>query len=192
MKRGLWLVVIAVLAVGCTVQDQGGQWKFYGPPGPPGPAGPPGPPGPPGPAGPPGPPGPMGAAGPPGPSGAAGPQGVAATWESFRDILFDYDKSEIRASEAAKINEITAYMRQNPQINLRIDGYADPRGAAGYNQKLSERRVAAVRDALIKAGTPAERISTGAFGEARPKCTDKTEDCWQRDRRVEVFVTTNK
>ncbi len=83
-------------------------------------------------------------------------------------------------------------MRQNPPVNLRIDGYADPRGSNQYNQKLSERRVNAVRDALAKAGVPAARVSTGAFGEKRPKCTENNEACWQQERRVEVFVTTNK
>jgi peptidoglycan-associated lipoprotein len=186
MRRGLWLGVIALLVLGCQVTPQGGEWKFYGPPGPPGPQGPPGPPGP---AGPPGPPGPPGLAGPAGPSGPAGAAGAAAQWRSFADILFDYDKSDVRASETSKITDIAKYMQGDPSINLRIDGFADPRGTSKYNLALSQRRVSAVRDALIKAGVPAGRISTGHFGEQRPKCTDKTEECWQRDRRVEVLVT---
>jgi peptidoglycan-associated lipoprotein len=83
-------------------------------------------------------------------------------------------------------------MRQNSSVNLRIDGFADPRGADKYNLALSERRVNAVRDALVKAGVAAGRISPGHFGEARPKCTESNEVCWQRDRRVEVFITTNR
>ncbi len=94
MKRGLWLVVIALLAVGCAVEPMaGGTWKLYGPPGPPGP---PGPAGPPGPLGPPGPPGPPGIAGPTGPPGTAGAPGAAASWESFRDILFERTCVRIR------------------------------------------------------------------------------------------------
>lgn len=189
MRRGLSLVVIALLAVGCAVTPQGGEWKFYGPPGPPGPAGPPGPPGPAGPPGPPGPPGLAGPAGPSGPAGAAGAAGAAAQWRSFADILFDYDKSNIRASEAAKITDVAKYMQSDPSVNLRIDGYADPRGTSQYNLALSQRRVGAVRDALVKEGVPGNRISTGHFGEQRPKCNEKTEACYQMDRRVEIFVT---
>ena len=191
MRRGLWSAAVVLLAVGCSVYQPEGStgWKFYGPPGPPGPAGPPGPMGP---AGPPGPMGPPGAQGPAGPPGAQGVAGAAAAWESFKDILFDFDKADIRAGETSKIAEITAYMRQNPSVNLRIDGYADPRGTNPYNLALSERRVNAVRDAIVKAGTPADRVSTGAFGEARPKCKESTEACWQRDRRVEVFITTGR
>jgi outer membrane protein OmpA-like peptidoglycan-associated protein len=43
----------------------------------------------------------------------------------------------------------------------------------------------------MKAGVPAEKIQTGAFGELRPKCSDKSEACWQLDRRVEVLMGTN-
>lgn len=190
MRRGLWLVVVALLAVGCTVQEQSTVgWKLYGPPGPPGPAGPPGPPGPAGPPGPPGPPGPSGLAGPAGPAGPTGAAGAAAQFVTFRDILFDYDKSNVRASERDKINDIVAHARQNPQASFRLDGHADPRGNDRYNLALSDRRVKAVRDALVAGGVAAGRISTGAFGEKQLKCSEQNEECWQRDRRVEVGVT---
>jgi peptidoglycan-associated lipoprotein len=51
-----------------------------------------------------------------------------------------------------------------------------------------ERRVGAVRDALIQAGVSADRIETGAFGVERLKCNEATEQCWKRDGRVEVLV----
>jgi outer membrane protein OmpA-like peptidoglycan-associated protein len=47
-----------------------------------------------------------------------------------------------------------------------------------------------VRDALIRAGVPANKIQTGAFGEERPMCYDSTAACQQRDRRVEVLIRT--
>jgi len=109
--------------------------------------------------------------------------------QSFRDILFDYDKSNIRASESSKITDIVNYMTQNPSASLRIDGYADPRGTNQYNMVLSQKRVNTVRDALVKAGVAQSRIAPSHYGEARPKCTEKTEACWQLDRRVEVFVS---
>jgi outer membrane protein OmpA-like peptidoglycan-associated protein len=135
--------------------------------------------------------GPIGATGTQGSIGAAGAQGPAGAvvhWESFRDFLFDFDKSDVRASEAEKAPEIAAYMKTNPSIQVGIDGYADPRGTNQYNLALSQRRVEAVREALIQAGVPADRIQTGFFGEARLKCSESTEACWQRDRRVEVFI----
>jgi hypothetical protein len=49
-----------------------------------------------------------------------------------------------------------------------------------------------VPDALIKAGVPADKILTGSFGESRLICNQATEECWQRDRRVEVLISTSK
>jgi outer membrane protein OmpA-like peptidoglycan-associated protein len=125
-------------------------------------------------------------------AGVAGESGAAGTkWTAFRDILFDFDKSNVRANEMNEISEIAAYVQKNPSVTVGIDGHADPRGADRYNQSLSERRVGAVKDALMTAGVPSAKILTGAFGESRLKCNDQTEECWQRDRRVEVLMGTN-
>jgi peptidoglycan-associated lipoprotein len=137
--------------------------------------------------------GPMGPAGPMGAQGPAGPQAAAVKkWSSFRDFLFDTDKSDIRSNEMSKVSDVAAYMKQNPSIQVGIDGYADPRGTDSYNQSLSGRRVSAIRDALVRAGVSGDRIKTGAFGEQRLQCNESTQECWQRNRRVEVLISTAK
>ena len=138
--------------------------------------------------------GPMGPAGPMGAQGPAGPAGVQTAavknWSSFRDFLFSFDQSAIRANETSHVNDVAAYLKQNPTARVGIDGHTDPRGTDAYNQSLSERRVNAIRDALVTAGVPSDKIHTGAFGESQPKCSESTESCWQRDRRVEVLIGT--
>lgn len=190
MRRALLLSVLALFAVACTARPNGGPtgWNIYGPVGPAGVAGPAGPAGPQGPAGPGGP------AGVQGPSGSMGAQGQAGAvsvmrWTKFKDILFDFDKSDVRSNETSKIADIASYLQQNPSTLIGIDGYADPRGTDNYNQALSERRVNSIRDALVGAGVPAAKITTGAFGEMRLKCAVPTEECWQSDRRVEVLIS---
>ena len=139
--------------------------------------------------------GPMGPAGPQGAQGPAGPAGdqaeAAKQWSSFRDFLFDFDKSAIRSNETSHVSDIAAYMMQNPTARVGIDGHTDPRGTDSFNQGLSERRVNAIRNALVEAGVSASKIHTGAFGESQPKCNESTEACWQRDRRVEVLIGTD-
>jgi peptidoglycan-associated lipoprotein len=69
-----------------------------------------------------------------------------------------------------------------------IDGYTDSRGTSQYNLPLSQRPVTTVRDALIQAGVSADRIETGTFGTDRFVCNPSTEQCSQREGRVEVLV----
>ena len=192
MRRGLFFAVLALFAVGCSVRPIGGDtgWTIYGPPGPAGPQGVAGP------AGPEGPQGPRGSGGAQGVAGSMGTQGatrvVVGNWTKFKDILFDFDRSDIRSNETSKVADVASYVQQNPTTMVGIDGYADPRGTDQYNQALSQRRVDAIRDALLKAGVPRDKIQTGAFGEMRPKCQEATEACWQSDRRVEVLIGTAK
>ncbi len=128
-----------------------------------------------------------------GPAGITGAQGAAAPapgtrWTPLKEIMFDFDRTDIRYSESRKPAEIAAYVSQNPSVRLGIDGYTDSRGTSQYNPSLSQRRVTTVRDALIQAGVPADRIETGTFGTDRPMCNPSTEQCSQRDGRVEVLV----
>jgi peptidoglycan-associated lipoprotein len=140
-----------------------------------------------------GPMGPAGPAGAQGPVGSVGPQALASSDNravNFRDILFDFDKSDIRPNEMSKITDIAAYMEKNSLSQVGINGYADPRGTDPYNQALSERRVNSIRNALVKAGIASDKIQSDAFGEQRPLCKESTEACWQRDRRVDVGFRT--
>jgi len=125
--------------------------------------------------------GPAGAQGPVGATGARGVVGVVEGWTSYREFLFDYDRSDMQAADSRKINEIAAYLKQNPSLKVGVDGSMDPRGTDPRNQGLSDRRVTAVRNALIQAGVPAQRIQTGAFGD----------EGLRRDRRVEVLISTS-
>ena len=176
MRRALMFGVLALFAVGCSSRPMGGEtgWKVYGPAGPEGPAGLAGPAGPAGPSGPAGAPGMAGPAGPagspglaglsgqPGLSGGQGSQGAAARWESFKDILFDFDRSNVRTDERDTIKQIVQFMKEHPTFEVGLEGYADPRGTDAYNQALSERRVKAIRDALVASGAVKDGIRIGA------------------------------
>lgn len=128
-------------------------------------------------AGPTGPTGPAGVQGATGATGAAGVVGIVPCWVAYRTFWFDAGKSDTRASDATVVTEIAAYMKANPSLQIGIDGYMDPKA-----QDLSTHRVNAVRDALIQAGVPTEKIKIGAFGDAKNR----------QDRRVEVLIDTGK
>jgi len=130
-----------------------------------------------------------------GPAGITGAQGAPASspqpgarWTLVKEFMFDYDRPDIRYSESRKPAEVAAYMSQYPSVRFGIAGYTDRQSTDQYNLPLSQRRVANVRDALIQAGVPADRIETGTFGTDRFMCNSSSEQCSQREGRVEVLV----
>jgi len=118
--------------------------------------------------------------------GATGPTGLVG-WTAFREVWFDSGQANIRPSEMNTVSDVATYMRQNPSLKVGLDTYADTRGTDAYNQALGQRRVDAVRDALINAGLPANKIQTGAFGETRYQCNESADGC----RRVGVLIRTD-
>jgi len=117
-----------------------------------------------------------------GPGEAAQDAETAATatpsWTAFHEFLFDFDSRRIEPSDKQKITEIAAYMTAHPEVQLGVDGSADPHGNGLRNQTLTDGRIAAVHDALIHAGVPADRIHLGDFADPGLR----------RDRQVEVVL----
>jgi peptidoglycan-associated lipoprotein len=103
--------------------------------------------------------------------------------QSVKDVYFDYDKSDVRASEQASIQADVAFLQQHPNINFTIEGHCDERGSTEYNLALGDNRASAVKNALVGAGIAADRIKTASLGKERPFCTESNEACWQQNRR---------
>jgi peptidoglycan-associated lipoprotein len=108
----------------------------------------------------------------------------------LEDALFDYDKSTIRsdASVALKsdVDVIRSILVSYPSQKLLIEGYADERGSEEYNLALGDRRARAAQDFLTSMSVPAGQLDVISYGKERPVCTDQTEACWQKNRRVHV------
>jgi outer membrane protein OmpA-like peptidoglycan-associated protein len=101
-------------------------------------------------------------------------------WAPYRSFVFDDGRAVIRAADERQITDTAAYLARNPSLRLGINDSMDVENTSASEQRLGERRVAAVRDALIRAGTPADRIETGAFGDPKRR----------RNQRVGVFLLT--
>ena len=102
------------------------------------------------------------------------------------DLLFRTDEHVLADATGARLQALAASLVANPDIRIRLDGYADERGDEVYNQGLSARRVEHVREVLAAAGVPADRISVNAHGES--PATEQTTDSFALERRVSLTL----
>lgn len=102
-------------------------------------------------------------------------------------VVFGQGKSVVENSQMANVQMIANYMKKNPDAKIKISGYASPEGSAELNQKLSEKRAAAVKDVLVKKyKIAADRLETEGLG-ATDKLFDEVEF-----NRVALFNDTTK
>lgn len=104
------------------------------------------------------------------------------------DTLFDFDKSVVKPEGKVILDRLAD---QAKAINLEVIiavGHADWIGTDAYNQKLSERRAAAVKAYLVSKGIAANRIYTEGKGEKQPVADNKTAEGRAKNRRVEIEV----
>lgn len=105
--------------------------------------------------------------------------------DAFR---FDFDSATLRPENREMLSRIAGILLASEGYRLFIDGHTDDIGTKEYNQGLSERRAQSVRQYLVKAGLPAEIISTHGFGKSNPLVEGKTREARQKNRRVEIGI----
>lgn len=108
---------------------------------------------------------------------------------SIDDVLFDLDKANLKAGAQRTIDRLAAVLSRHPERRLMIEGFTDSTGSEAYNQRLSERRADAVRQALMRAGVSADRIQMQGLGEGYPVASNDTAAGRQQNRRVEIIFS---
>ncbi len=106
---------------------------------------------------------------------------------NLKDVFFDFDKYDIRPSDAKILDANAAWLKSNNSLVL-IEGHCDERGTNEYNLALGERRAKSTMNYLVAQGVQANRITIISYGEERPTCTEKTEECWTKNRRAHFLV----
>jgi OOP family OmpA-OmpF porin len=104
------------------------------------------------------------------------------------DVLFDFDKSNVKPEAGAILDRLVAFMNENKDKKVNLSGYTDNVGTERYNQGLSERRGASVKDYVVKKGVDGGRVSGQGFGESKPIADNKTAAGRAKNRRVEIKV----
>lgn len=125
----------------------------------------------------------------PRPVAAPEPQPVARTVDwTINNIEFDNDSSVIASTYDTLLNEAVTILKENPAVRIHLEGHTDFNASDAYNQKLSERRVNAVKSALVKRNADPNRLPTDAFGELKPTVPNDSPEHLHRNRRVELTV----
>ncbi|AWB67144.1 hypothetical protein C2869_12175 [Saccharobesus litoralis] len=102
------------------------------------------------------------------------------------DLQFTSGSNDVQAIYAKPIGQIASLVKQNPDLQVKLSGYADRTGDAAVNLDLSKKRVAAVKQLLVELGVNQANISTQAYGESSPLFEKQTYQNDFFDRRVEI------
>ncbi|MEO0325006.1 MAG: OmpA family protein [Myxococcota bacterium] len=106
-------------------------------------------------------------------------------------VLFQFSSAELKNVADPLIAAVVELIRQHPEWgNIRVEGHACELGPHAVNQRISEQRANAVRDALVAAGVTEDRVTAVGLGETRPRGWGESEDIHELNRRVEIFVQT--
>ena len=107
-----------------------------------------------------------------------------------KDILYDYNKFDIRPDAAIRLDTLVQTLADNPKISIELSSHTDQRGKDAYNLKLSQQRAQAAVDYIVSKGVDKARITAKGYGETRPIVLKPTsEEEYQRNRRTEFKVT---
>jgi outer membrane protein OmpA-like peptidoglycan-associated protein len=108
---------------------------------------------------------------------------------AMANINFKYDSAEISGADPLPIlDEIAAFMKRNPEVQLKVSGHTDSMGGDAYNLDLSKRRAETIRSYLVARGVSADRLQTEGQGEAQPIDTNDTDAGRARNRRIEFHL----
>lgn len=111
----------------------------------------------------------------------------------LKNILYDFDKSNIRSDAALVLDNVVSIMKQNPSLKIELSSHTDSRGNDDYNLKLSQRRADAAVAYIVSKEISRSRLQAKGYGESRlvNDCgngVDCSEEQHQENRRTEIKV----
>lgn len=119
-----------------------------------------------------------------------GKLGIAyAPTKDIEPIYFAFDSSALTGDSKAKLEAAAKWLKQNPNVQVKIEGNCDERGTTEYNLALGERRALSARRYLMSLGIDSNRISTLSYGKERPLASGHDEEAWRQNRRDDFKVS---
>ena len=107
---------------------------------------------------------------------------------ALKDINFDFDKSDIREMDKAKLQAIADFLKAYPDAKIQIAGNCDERGTVEYNLALGERRAHAAQNYLTGLGVAEARLSSISYGKEKPKVQGHDDESWLINRNCQFSL----
>jgi outer membrane protein OmpA-like peptidoglycan-associated protein len=104
------------------------------------------------------------------------------------DVWFDTGSAALKPGAYTEIDRVAAILNRYPETSIRIEGHTDSSGSESFNQELSEKRAASVKNALLSKNVSETRLQTIGYGESKPVAGNDTEGGRQLNRRVEIVI----
>ena len=103
-------------------------------------------------------------------------------------VFFGYDSSDLDSDALELLQDQVAWLKQNSDVTVTIEGHCDERGTREYNLALGEKRAQAVKNYLIGLGINPDRVSTISYGKERPAVVGSNDGAWAQNRRSVTLV----
>lgn len=108
----------------------------------------------------------------------------------LQTINFPYDSFEIVGENRERLKNNIGIMKDNPTVNVQIEGHCDERGGIQYNLALGEKRANAIAQQMQAGGVAKSRVATISMGKEKPVAMGSGEDVWAKNRRGNFVVTS--
>ena len=127
------------------------------------------------------------------PAQSIGAQLLARGRAPLEDLSFATGSATLKDDSFSSLAELASWLKANPQMKVALVGHTDAEGSLSGNIALSKKRAAAVMKRLVSAyGIPARQLEASGVGYLMPRASNLTNDGRQKNRRVEVILTSTR
>lgn len=106
----------------------------------------------------------------------------------INNIFFEFAKFDLLPESFPELIRLAKILKENPEINIQINGHTDDVGADDRNLKLSLERANSVKEFLVSKGIEKNRLKVKGFGKTQPLIDEKTDEARSQNRRVEILI----